>query len=287
MSQKILVTGATGTIGKALISHLKAQNASFIAAARDEAKAQNTLGVSASQVVHFDFSNPETFQQATAGVTAVFLMGPPITLELDKMLNPFVDFLKANNILRVVYLSAVGAEHMGDRLSFHTNMERKLERDGFDYTILKPTFFAQNFKNYEWDNITKYSITYVPAGMGKAAFVDVQDIAAVAAAALTQDGHSGKTYEITGPESLSYADAATLLTEVTGKPVAYPSPSPEAYAETLKQAGAPDFIASYMIDVYSIIARNLADRATSVVEQVTGRRPTALKEVLQRDFSAS
>jgi uncharacterized protein YbjT (DUF2867 family) len=285
MKDKILVTGATGTIGKALVQSLKAQNIPFVAGVRNVAQAAASLALPADSVVHFDWQKPETFAAATENTDRVFLLGPPLVLDVDKIITPFIDFLKSKGITRVVYISALAADKMGDQLSFHTAMEEKLVRDGFDYTILKPSFFAQNFKNYEWDNITQRGVTYATAGEGKVGFVDVQDIADVAAAVLTKDGHSRKVYELTGPELLSYSDAARLLSGVTGKTIVYPAPSVEEYTNTLKAAGAPDFVAPYMTAVYSVIANGHVGYLTNDVEQVIGRKPGPLAHVLQRDFA--
>ncbi|MGL5889467.1 MAG: SDR family oxidoreductase, partial [Bacteroidia bacterium] len=104
------------------------------------------------------------------------------------------------------------------------------------------------------------------------------------AAVLTSDGHTGKTYELTGPETLSHAQAAQLLTEVTGKTIVYPQPSPADYRAALAAAGAPGFVADYMISVYSIIADHKIDYVTNHVEQLTGRKPSSLHDVLVRDF---
>ena len=249
------------------------------------AKARAAHGLSDNQIVAFDYTDAATYGPATADVDRVFLLGPPAMLGVDKILTPFIDFLKSAGIRRVVYVSALGADQMGDELDFHTKMEQKLAADGFDFTILKPSFFAQNFKTYEWENITQRGITFQVAGTGKVGFVDVRDVANVAAAALTQPGHTGKTYILTGPEALSYPDAAQLLTEVTGKPVVYPNPSPQAYTEALRGAGAPDFIAPYMISVYSLIADGKAAGLTTDIERLTGQKPTALKTVLERDFA--
>lgn len=284
MDGKIVITGATGTIGKALVAQLQQQGADFVAAGREPAKIAALLNLPPAQTVRFDFADPTTFSPAVAGARKVFLLGPPLVLGLDKLLTPFIDFLNQQGIKRVVYLSALNAEKMGSDLAFHTHLENKLQGEGFALTVLKPSFFAQNFKNYEWDNISQYNITYMPAGDGAVAFVDVRDISAVAAKALTEDGHEGKTYHITGPEALTYHDAAAILSEVTGQPITYPSPTPEQYTETLRTAGAPDFIAPYMIKVYSVIARNEAGQVTDDVERVTGKKPTPLKEVLAEDF---
>lgn len=217
MTNKILVTGATGTIGQALINALHSKGASFIAGVRNVDKGKGQLNEQ-TEVVHFDFEDPSTYEAATDGIEKVFLLGPPLVMNLDKLLTPFIDHLKVRGILKVVYIGALGLEHVKE-LPFHAKVIDMLKRNHFEYTILRPSFFSQNFKNYEWDNITQRGITYVTAGSGKVAFVDVNDVAAVAASVLTEDGHMGKYYDITGPEALSYNDAALLLSEVTGKTI--------------------------------------------------------------------
>lgn len=284
MANKILITGATGAIGKALVKDLQAKGIPFLAGTRNVEESKEKLGLS-HELVQFSFDDPATFEAATTGVDKVFLLGPSMVLEMDQLINPFLDFLKSKGILRVVYLSALKSEHMGPDMSFHLKTEARLATDGFDYTILKATFFAQNFKNYEWDNITQRGITFATAGDGKVSFIDVADIAAVAAIVLTTEGHSKKTYELTGPETLSYADAAAILSEVTGKTIVYPQPSPEQYIAVLKEAGAPDFVAVYMNSVYSVIANHHVGFTTNAVEQVTGKKPNTLKSVISHDFA--
>ncbi|MBI3221295.1 MAG: SDR family oxidoreductase [Bacteroidetes bacterium] len=281
---KILVTGATGTVGSAVVKSLARIKADFVAGVRDHAKAKEKLGAS-SPLVTFDFADLATYAAATQGVDRVFLIGPPLDYTLDKLLIPFIDYLKSKNIVRVVYLSAFGVEKISHELSFHKVVEEKLRADGFHLTVLRPTFFAQNFKNYEWDNITKYKITYTPSGNGKTAFVDIADVGDVTAKVLTESGHEGKDYILTGPESISYHDAAQLLTEVRKEPIAYPAPTPEQFTETLKQAGAPDFIAPYMIQVYSMIANHHVDYVSPVIPQLLGRAATPLKTVLLKEMA--
>lgn len=283
MAEKILVTGSTGTIGKALVKALQSRGASFVAGVTNEQRGKDVLGEDVPTVV-FNYEREVTYQTATAGVTKVFLLGPPLRTDMDTLVLPFVEHLKVTGINRVVYVSALGLEHV-KKLPFHTRVVEALKTHGFDYTILEPTFFAQNFKNYEWENITQRGITFVPAGDGKVGFVDVEDIALVAATVLTGDGHEGRSYTITGPELLTYGEAAEQLSEVLGKPVHYPAPSPEVYTQVLKEAGAPDFIASYMVPVYSLIADGKVNVLSDDVKQLTGKKPTPLKEVLERDFA--
>lgn len=284
MDKKILITGATGTIGKALIKKLETLKVNFVAGSREYGKAINTLNIAKDEWVHFDFTDSSTFEKATENVDKVFLLGPPLTFNLDKILKSFVDFLKQKGITRVVYLSAFGNETLGGDLAFHSIMENYLKEKDFDYTILQPSFFAQNFKNYEYENLMERGITFNVAGDGKVGFVDTEDVAKVAAKALTEDGHSGKTYQLTGPELLNYYNAAKILTEVLGKQIIYPNPSEEEYRNALKAAGAPDFIADYMIAIYGMIRTGTVGRLTNDITKVTGDNPADLKTVLQRDF---
>lgn len=280
---KIFITGATGTNGKALVEVLLNKNADFIVGSRNIAEAQRTFGKEVN-VRKFDFSEASTYTALDHEIDRVFLLGPPLALEVDALINPFLNFLKSKGITRVVYFSAMAANKMGAELNFHTQIEKKLKDDNFDYTILKPSFFAQNFKNYEYDNIMERNMVFMPAGTGKVGFVDVKDIAAVAAEALTNEGHSRKTYELTGPEVLSYDDVATLLSEILNKKISYPNPSVDEFKGVLQRNGAPDFIGEYLSNVYQVIANEEVNYVTSDIEYVTGKKPTALKEVLIRDF---
>lgn len=282
MTQKILVTGATGTLGKALINTLRIKGASFVGAVTSEKRGRDVLGADIPLVV-LNYENEATFAEATRGVDKVFLLGPPLRTDLDTLLLPFLAHLKAAGIRRVVYISALGLDEVKE-LPFHTRITEALKKQDFDYTILLPSFFAQNFKNYEWENIIQRGITFVPAGNGKAGFVDADDIALVAATVLTEDGHIGQTYTLTGPELLSYMEVAEQLSEVLNRPIRYPNPSPEVYTQALKEAGAPEFIASYMIPVYSLISKNKVSLLSNDVERLTGKKPTPLKVVLKKDF---
>jgi uncharacterized protein YbjT (DUF2867 family) len=284
MKEKILVTGSTGTIGKALVSTLKSKGASFVAGVTSEQRGKDILGADVRSVV-LNYEKQDSYAKATEGVSKVFLLGPPLRTDMDTLVLPFIKHLKASGINRVVYISALGLDDVKE-LPFHNRVVQALKDHRFDYTILMPTFFAQNFKNYEWDNIVQRGITFVPAGHGKVGFVDVEDIALVAATVLTEEGHEGKTYAITGPELLSYQEAAEQLSDVIGKTIHYANPSPEVYTQALKDAGAPDFIASYMIPVYSMITDGKVAVLSDDVERLTGKKPTQLRVVLERDFAA-
>lgn len=286
MKKKILITGATGTIGRSLIKQLQAIPADFIAGTRDFSKAQSILNISKNEWVEFDFMDVGSFENATKQVDRVFVLGPPLTFHLEQILIPFIDHLKNKEINSVVYLSAFGSESLGGKLAFHSLMERYIKEKGFDYTILQPSFFSQNFKNFEYENLIQRGITFNVAGEGKVGFVDTEDVAKVAAKVLTEEGHTGKTYQLTGPGLLSYNEAALILSEVLGKRIVYPNPSEEDYRAVLQAGGAPDFIAEYMIPVFGMIKNGNVGRVTEDIELILGKKPTDLKTVLLRDFAS-
>ncbi|MGF1638047.1 MAG: SDR family oxidoreductase [Cyclobacteriaceae bacterium] len=284
MSKKILITGATGTVGKSLVKELQASKVNFLAGTRDQEKAKETLNIGEEEWVKFDFTDINTFEKATENVDRVFLLGPPLTTNLEKIVIPFVDFLQHKGINRVVYLSALGNESLNGDLAFHGIMENYLKEKQFDFTILQPSFFAQNFKNYEYENLMERGITFNVAGEGKVGFVDTEDIAKVAAKVLIEEGHSGNTYKLTGPELLSLSDAANVLSEVLNKKIVYPNPTENEFRAALKAGGAPDFIADYMIPVYGMIKSGTVGYLTHDIEQVLGQKPASLRTVLERDF---
>ncbi len=282
--EKILVTGATGNIGQALIQVLKTNNIPFKGAVRDLKAAQETLNLPKSDLVEFDYAKPETYTNAVEIVDRVFLLAPPLQPDAAGLVIPFIDFLKEETeVNRVVYSGGMGVGK-NPFMDFHNQISAHIESKGFDYTILLPSFFAQNFKNFEYENITQRGITFNVAGEGKVAFIDVNDIARVAAKVLEETGHSGKYYEITGSELLSHYEAAEIIGEVLGKPVVYPNPSEDEFTAALKAAGVPDFVAPAMIGIYSIIKNNQVSYTTNTVEEITGRKPTPFKEVIVNNF---
>ncbi|MFY8000658.1 MAG: NmrA family NAD(P)-binding protein [Candidatus Kapaibacteriota bacterium] len=309
----ILITGATGNLGKAVINALKrADEVPFVSALRNPAEARTVeLNSSGNQytTVTFDYTKPETFKNATKGIDKVFLLAPPLQQNAEALLTPFLDFLKTETtIRRVVYIGALGSNHLPPLsyhqalaqkvsesqmkawrallgVSFHNVIGKKLEDDGFQFTIVKPSFFAQNFGTFDYENITQRGITFNVAGEGKTAFIDINDIANVVATVFTEHGHEYVSYDVTGPELLTHFDAATLLSDILGKPIVYPNPSEEDFIAALKHAGVPEFVISYLISVYSLIKDNKTEILTSTVERLTGKKPTPLRQVLINDFS--
>jgi uncharacterized protein YbjT (DUF2867 family) len=175
-----------------------------------------------------------------------------------------------------------------NELPFHAVNERRLHAaETLRLTVLRPGFFTQNFATYSRADIEERGILFLPTSTGRTPFIDVADIGRCAAAALLDDGHAGKTYTLTGPESWSLDDVAACLTRLTGRPIANASPTPEVFRSTLLQAGAPAEIADYLLPVYGLIARGDVAAPTDGVQRLTGRLPRPPETVLAEIFGGN
>src|ERR1700720_4039338 len=194
MSKPVLVTGATGTIGRDVARRLSEKGVSVRAVVRDQAKARKQLGAGIA-FAPFDFENEKTFSGALEGVDKVFLLPPLLPNQLEVM-NTFVDAAKRAGVRHIVKLSAIGIDDETQLMPIkgHAANEQHIRKSGLEFTFLRPNSFMQNFITYF---PPRNGAIYLPWGNGTASFVDTRDIARVAAKALTSDGHEGRSEEHT------------------------------------------------------------------------------------------
>lgn len=275
------ITGSTGTVGTEVVRALLAAGHKVKAASRHPQKSTEEFG-DLVEAVPFDFGDESTFSAAD-GADGVFVLGPPMVLDLFNLLTPFIDYVTERS-QRIVYLSANGMDDL-EELPFHAQAEQKLKASGADWRIVRPGFFMQNLGNYERENIEQRKIVFVPAGEEKTAFVSTRDIGNSVAKLLTDDAYRHQTLTLTGSEAMNYAQVAELLSEALGEEIVYPNPDETTYRHVLSQAGAPDFIADYMIPVYGLIKNGKVREVTNDVEKLTGQKPETLREVIARDFA--
>ncbi len=280
---KYLITGASGTVGTEVIQALLNNKHEIRAASRHPEKSHAQFGDKIESIT-FDFENHSTFAPATEKIDGVFVLGPPLYPNLFNMLLPFVEHIIKQGPSRLVYLSAYGMEQVPE-MPFHAQMEDKLKQSNLDWRVIRPGFFMQNLGNYERENIEQRKIIFIPAGEGKTAFISARDLGASIATLLTDDTYHQKTIELTGNEPMNYFDVAALLTEIRGEQIVYPNPDETTYRRTLSEAGAPDFVADYMIPVYKMIKDGKVAEVRDNTKKLTGHVPESLREVLKRDFS--
>lgn len=269
----ILVTGATGTTGKEIISELQKLGAEGVRAlVRDPAKA-SFIRDAGFETVEGDFDRPETLDAALEGVERALLLTPPSpkTFELQR---DFIESAKRAGVHRVVKFSAIGADS-GAAEGFgkwHGQAEDYLRESGLAWTMLRPNFFMQNLLG-QAQQIAAEGRIYQPVGDAAASFIDVRDIASVAARALTEEGHEGKSYVLTGPEALSYNDVAAKLSDATGRNITYVAITPEQFRQGALAAGLPEWLVGALERLNEIFAAGYAAEVTDYVRAVGKKEP--------------
>lgn len=215
----ILITGAEGYVGREVARALTARGLAWRAASRRSG---------------FDFRDPGSWGPALAGCSGVFLLRPPAIADVGQTLVPFVDV--ARGVGPIVFLSVAGAG--SNPLIPHHTVERHLVTAGVAHTVLRPGFFAQNLASAYRQDLVDDDRLFVPAGDGRAAFIDVADVGDVAAAVFADPAaHAGAAYTLTGPEAIGFGALAAKLTEALGRPIRYEAASALGYARHLRARG--------------------------------------------------
>jgi uncharacterized protein YbjT (DUF2867 family) len=273
----LLVTGATGTTGRELVAALVARGAPVRALVRDAARGRDLLG-DGVELVEGDFERPETVVAAFEGVERVYVLTPPHPQQADWERGVLAGARDAGVEL-VVRHSLQGADDDSPMAAarLHRRSERELEASGLPFVVLRPNFFDQTFAG----GMVVQGAMYTAAGDGRVSFVDVRDVAGAAAAVLTGDGHEGRTYTLTGPEALTFAEAAAVIGEVTGRPVQHVNVPAEQLAAGMAQAGVPDWLAQDIAALQTAYAAGAGAEVTDDVRMLTGRDPRPFREFVR------
>lgn len=275
----ILVTGAGGNVGSALVARLVELGVEFTAGYRNPAKlmAADALGIPA---VSLDLADPDTLTPAFQGVDSIFLLagGTPDQAELELRA---VEAARKNGVRKVVKLSVWDADSEAFTFArMHRQVEIALQGSGMAWTLLRPNGFMQNLVNHHGMNIRTHDRLDVIGADVPISHVDVQDIAAVAAETLTRPGHEQKIYALSGPQAVDYLQIAAMLSAVTGRQITARDHSPAAYSALLRDAGLPAWLVTAMTDLGEYYLSGAAAAVTDDIKQVTGREATALADYL-------
>jgi uncharacterized protein YbjT (DUF2867 family) len=262
----ILVTGAGGTVGSEVVRQLQAAGAKFRAAFHSGAKAEAARAKGVDAVV-IDYNRPETLNAALQGVDKLFLLsgGAP-----DQEINA-VEAAKGAGVKHIVKLSVIGADE--EAFSFaklHRTAEKAIENSGLAWTFLRPNGFMQNLVTYSGGTIRAQGAFYSSVGDARISHVDVRDIAAVAVKALTEPGHEGSAYTLTGPEALTYDEIAEMIAKASGRGVNYVNLSDADLKQGLLGAGMPEPYADAYLDLMRHYRTGAPAKVTDDVRRVTG-----------------
>ncbi|MBB3918402.1 SDR family oxidoreductase [Rhizobium fabae] len=276
MSNKILVLGATGTVGRHVVDGLLAKGEAVKAASR------SGKPVAGAEGVVFEYGRPETYGPAFEGVDRAHVLLASGHVDAKGLLLPIIE-AAAERKVKVVLQSVFGVD--ADDSIPYRQVEIALEKSGTPYVILRPNWFADNFHTF-WKPGIDHGQIAVPAADGKSSFIDARDIAASSVAALTSSAFDGKAFNLTGPQALSYEEAAAILSEATGKPIAYDAISDEAFIAILTGAGVPADYASFLASIFYPVRQGWTAVVTNDVETLTGKAPRPLK-TYAADYAAA
>lgn len=285
MTESILVIGATGTTGKELAKLLVRSGHEARATVRPTSNKSElqALGV---EMVLADLNDVSSLIKAMDGINKVYFATPfvPNMVELS---SSIVSAAKSAGVKHLVKLSGGGADIELDTLAkWHRAAERDVERSGIAYTFLRANSFMQNFSNFNARTIRDHGAFYAPHGDGKSAHIDARDIAKVAHHVLTEEGHQNKAYYLSGPEALSGAEVANILSLATGKRIKYVNVPVEAARASMQAAGMPAEIVEGLLEHSQVVKSGHTERISSSVEEITGQKATYFEAFAQAEREA-
>ncbi|MGH4033382.1 SDR family NAD(P)-dependent oxidoreductase [Actinomycetota bacterium Odt1-20B] len=254
----VLVLGGTGKTGRRVAAQLAGRGQRAVTASRSGQR-------------RFDWHSKATWEPAVAGVRAAYLVDSQ-TPEAAALMGEFSRVAVAAGVRRLVLLSARAWEQAGDEAGFA--VERAVQDSGAAWTVLRPTWFAQNFSEEAFlrDAVAAGRVE-LPAGAGRDPFIDAEDIAACAAAALVEDGHEGAVYALSGPRAMTFGDCVAEIASATGRDLTYVPVTPEEYVTHLLGRGYDKEFAAFAAELVGSIAGNAGDYLSDGVHRLLGRAP--------------
>jgi uncharacterized protein YbjT (DUF2867 family) len=275
---RVLVTGATGTVGRHVVASLADRDAVLRAGCRTpDSEALSAVDES----VALDFEKPETWGPALADVDALFLVRPPAVAA--ERVGEFAVAAGRVGVERVAYLSTLGAER--NPLIPHHRIEKRVAASGVAYTHLRASFFCQNLLEVHRPEIVEREEVFVPAGDGATSFVDARDLGAAAATVLTETGHANCAYDLTGPAALDYHEVAAVFSDVLGRDIRYANPSVPEFVVRMRRRGEPWGFVAVMVAIYTTARLGLAGHVTDDLYHLLGRPPRELRTFVE-DYAA-
>ena len=275
----ILVTGANGTTGSEMTSQLVAGGRPVRALLRRRENGAK-LPQAGLEIATGSFEDIPSLDAAMKGVKAVFLISFEHPEQLALQAN-VIEAARRAGVRMVARLSASSADPKSPDplIRNHGEGDEQLAQSGLGHVLIRPQWFDQNFLTYCPGGVIR-----LPAGEARLPFVDVRDIAAVAVKALTEPGHNGKAYVLTGPEALSHAEVATILSAATGKRFVYEDVAPETYRRQLIEEGASAYYADLILNLFARMRQRGTAEVHDDIRKVLGRPAISFRQ-FARDYA--
>jgi uncharacterized protein YbjT (DUF2867 family) len=279
----ILITGASGTVGKAVLMEVAGSGEKHRALYRSKAEAAKApVG---TEAVVADFSEKASLVPALHGVESVYLVCSPIP-ELVRLEGNAIEASEAAGVRRIVLNSALGAgDYRKSFPSWHRRVEEKLKAAKMAHCILRPNSFLQNLLTYFAPSIRAKGAFYGAMGNARTSYVDVRDIAAVAAKALRSSEHDGKTYELNGPEALTCSDVADKISRHAGIAARYVDIPAEVQRKAMMDHGMPEWQVTALLELQEYYTGGRGGALDGVLQGLLGRPPITIDRFLN-EFAA-
>lgn len=278
-----LITGASGMMGGAVLEETRKRGRSIKAMYRDTEDAKKApAGV---QTVIGDYANKESLRKAFEGIDSLYLVCSPIP-QLVELESNAIEVCAEKRVPYVVLNSSLGAEDYAKSFpGWHRKVEEKLKSSGLKYTILRPNSFMQNILAFHAPSIRAEGAFYSSMGDARVCLIDVRDIARVVANLLESPaGHFGQTYELNGPEALTYAEIAEEISGVAGRTVKYVDIPEDAQRKAMLDQKMPEWLVTALLDLqrYYTVERK-GGEVNDVLERLLERAPIRLDQFLQEN----
>ena len=276
---KVLITGATGNVGKEVIKSLQNidHQLNIYAGVRNLNEDRIILSNYNVKFSLFDFTDFKTYNMALEGCDILFLVRPPQISEVEKYFKPIIETCKENKVKHIVFLSVQGVEK--SKIIPHHKIEKLIVESKISYTFLRPAYFMQNFTTTLHNDLVNKKQIYLPAGKAKFTLIDVRDIGAVAAAILTKSSqHINKSYELTCLEKLTFLDMAKILSEILGTDIQYKSPNLINFFLKKRKEKMPAMLIFVMIMLHYLPRFKQEPEITGWVAKILNRQPTTFEQ---------
>ena len=274
----ILITGASGNVGKAVLREAIRNGGDVRAMYRSDKDAANAP--SGCTTVIADYSDKLSLRVAVQGVDAAYVVCSPIP-QLVEFESNMLDACKESGVKHIVLNSALGAgDYTKSFPSWHRKVEDKLKATGMSYTILRPNGFLQNIATYNASSIRAQGAFYAAMGDAKVSYLDVSDIAIVAVKALQGGSHAGKTYELNGPEAISSAELARRISRVAGRTVNFVDIPESAQRDAMLGLGMPEWQVTAILELQQYYKMGGGAKTDGLLKSLIGRDPVTLDQYL-------
>jgi uncharacterized protein YbjT (DUF2867 family) len=279
----ILITEATGTVGSEVVKRLSAQGIQVRAVTRDPRKA-DAHRLPHVQFVQGDFEDVDSMRRACAGVDRAFLL-TNATERTEQQQIAFTRVAHQSGVRHIVKLSQLHADasSRGRFLRYHAAVEAAVQASGLTFTFLRPNLYMRGLLNFR-QSIQEKSAFFAAAGDARISAVDVRDLADVAVAALTTPQHDNKTYALTGPKALTFAEVADQLSKAVGRTITFVDVPPESMRAALAELGFPAWQADGLLEEFAMYRRGEAAEVEPGVREALGRLPRSFDE-FARDYA--